>query len=280
MRKNLHFYFIAAMLLISSAVSFGQIRITEAMSSSTATTGTPDWFELTNIGSTAIDITGWKVDDSSYAFASALPLSGVISIPAGKSVIFIETTTSETTIAAFKAFWGTSVDNVTFGTYTGSGIGLSSGGDGIVIFDASGAEITPRVTIPSATATPGKSFYFSYNSSGIIVDNGVLSSVGTITGSLSNQVTIASVGVSDIGSPGTAIVLPLNASTINPSMKPWRLEGRTLKFDVLPSRNVELYSLTGTKAASHAAAREIKLELKQGIYILKVDGKSTKITIR
>ncbi len=63
-------------------------------------------------------------------------------------------------------------------------------------------------------------------------------------------------------------------------MKPWRLEGRTLKFDVLPSQNVELYALTGTKAASHAAAREIKLELKQGIYILKVDGKATKITIR
>jgi hypothetical protein len=38
--------------------------------------------------------------------------------------------------------------------------------------------------------------------------------------------------------------------------------------------------LTGTKVAAFKPAREIKLELKQGIYILKVDGKATKITIR
>jgi hypothetical protein len=63
-------------------------------------------------------------------------------------------------------------------------------------------------------------------------------------------------------------------------MKPWRLEGRTLKFDVLPTQKVEVYSLTGLKVSSHDSAREIKLEMKQGIYILKVDGKATKITIR
>jgi hypothetical protein len=268
-----------SLVLVVSTTVFSQVRITEVMSNSGAG-GTADWIELTNLGSTAVDITGWKVDDNSYAFATALELTGVTSIPAGKSVIFMESAAPTTDIPALKAFWGTSMDNISVGSYTGSGIGLSSTGDGAIIFKADQSEIT-RVSFPTAATTTGKSFYFSYNADGSSVDNAVVSSLGTINGTLSNQVTLTSTNaVGNIGSPGTAIVLPLNSNTINPSMKPWRLEGRTLKFDVLPSQNVELYALTGTKAASHAAAREIKLELKQGIYILKVDGKATKITIR
>jgi uncharacterized protein len=49
-----------------------------------------DWFEITNTGTSDIDIAGWKVDDNSNAFASAVALHGVSVIPAGKSVIFIE----------------------------------------------------------------------------------------------------------------------------------------------------------------------------------------------
>ena len=50
-----------------------------------------DWFEVTNVGGAAVDVTGWKVDDSSESFAAALPLSGVATIAPGESVIFIET---------------------------------------------------------------------------------------------------------------------------------------------------------------------------------------------
>jgi Lamin Tail Domain len=34
-----------------------------------------DWFELTNIRDTAVDIAGWKVEDNSHTFANALALS-------------------------------------------------------------------------------------------------------------------------------------------------------------------------------------------------------------
>ena len=44
-----------------------------------------DWFEVTNTGAVPVDITGWKMDDSSNAFATAVALRGVTSIPAGKS---------------------------------------------------------------------------------------------------------------------------------------------------------------------------------------------------
>ncbi len=49
-----------------------------------------DWFEVTNTGAGTVDITGWKMDDNSNAFASAVALRGVTSIPAGKSAVFLE----------------------------------------------------------------------------------------------------------------------------------------------------------------------------------------------
>ena len=56
--------------------------ITEAMSSS-GTGGTGDWFELTNNGAAAVNITGYKVDDNSFLLANALALTGVTSIGPG-----------------------------------------------------------------------------------------------------------------------------------------------------------------------------------------------------
>jgi hypothetical protein len=43
-----------------------------------------DWFDLTNAGAVAIDISGWKVDDSSNSFISALALNNVRSIATGR----------------------------------------------------------------------------------------------------------------------------------------------------------------------------------------------------
>ena len=281
MRKKLHIYLIAISIIASITMATAQIKITEAMSNS-GTGGTNDWIELTNYGSTAVDITGWKMDDSSYAFANAVGLVGVTSIPAGKSVIFLETDAPDTDIPAFKTFWGSSLDNVSVGSYPSSGksVGLSSGGDGVIIFDALGVEIN-RVAVPSATSSLGKSFYWSCKADGSVVDVAVISSVGTITGTISNQITVTSANVvlGNIGSPGTAIVLPLSANVNNPDFKPWRLVGRTLKFDLLPANEVEVFSLIGSKIATYPSAREIKLGLSQGVYILRIDNKATKITI-
>ena len=43
-----------------------------------------DWFEVTNTSGASISIAGWKVDDSSNAFGSAIALAGVSSIGAGE----------------------------------------------------------------------------------------------------------------------------------------------------------------------------------------------------
>ena len=51
-----------------------------------------DWFEVTNVDTAALDITGWKMDDNSNGVPATVevPLRGITSIPAGKSAVFFE----------------------------------------------------------------------------------------------------------------------------------------------------------------------------------------------
>ncbi|MFM1998571.1 MAG: hypothetical protein RL204_518, partial [Bacteroidota bacterium] len=177
------------------------LRITEAMSSG----GTADWIEITNLGSATADITGFKIDDGSFSFATSLALNGITSIASGESVIFGESSLS-TFATDFRTFWGIDA-SVQVGTYTGSGIGLSSSGDGVIIFTAAGTEVT-RVSFGAATA--GSSFFWGYNADGTFDINnvgalnvGLLSSVGNNAG----QVTFVSADVAaNIASPGDAIL--------------------------------------------------------------------------
>lgn len=182
------------------------LRITEAMSSSgTSGTPTPDWWEITNFGTSAVDITGWRMDDSSFSFAPSVALNGVTSVGPGESVLFIETASPLTAIPSFRTFWGGSANVAAIGSYTGSGVGLSSAGDGIVLFNSAGTEVTPRVSFGAATT--GSSFYYQYDAIGDPTTspntNAVVSTVGTLNG----QVTYlsASVAPQNTGSPGTAI---------------------------------------------------------------------------
>ena len=188
------------------------LRITEAMSSS-GVGGTADWWEVTNYGSSAVDITGWKFDDSTFLFGNSVALNGVTSINAGESVAFLETTTLDsgtvaTLISSFRTFWGGSAASAQIGYYAGSGISFGSGGDGIVMFSGTGAETTPRVTF--GAATPGASFYYGYDAAGDPTTspntNAIVSAVGTLDG----QTTFASATTlpQNIGSPGTAAVVP------------------------------------------------------------------------
>jgi hypothetical protein len=216
-------------LALAAAVALGglgavpataEIRITEVMSSS-GIGGTPDWFEATNYGSLAVDLTGWTVDDNTFSFGVSLPLNGVTSIAAGESVVFFEAGTLDqaTETTAFKGYWGGSAATAQVGWYQGSGIGFSSNGDGVVLFDSVGVEQTPQTSFPAATA--GSSFYWSYNPAGEFVlgsaSNGIVSTVGTIPGDnggisqtafVSTSPAPAPFTVTNIGSPGSAAFVP------------------------------------------------------------------------
>lgn len=110
-----------------------------------------DWFEITNAGTTDLNITGWKMDDNSNGTNTGdrVALRGVTAIPAGKSAIFFEGaadgSTDATILANFCTAWfGTSTPPPGFliGAYGGSGVGLSSGGDAVSLFDAAGNRVT------------------------------------------------------------------------------------------------------------------------------------------
>lgn len=200
------------------AQGLSTLRVTEAMSSS-GVGGTADWWEVTNYGSSPVDITGWKFDDSSFAFANSVALNGVTSIAAGESAVFVETTTLDsgtvaTLISAFRTFWGGSASAAQIGYYAGSGISFSSAGDGLVMFNATGAETTPRATFGAATT--GSTFFYAYDSAGDPTTspntNAILSTVGVLDG----QTTFASANLSpqNIGSPGTAINAVPEPSTV------------------------------------------------------------------
>ncbi len=64
-----------------------------------------DWFEVTNIGPGPVDVTGWKMDDDSGLFGSAVALNGITSIAPGESVIFMETSNPTAAKSEFLIAW-------------------------------------------------------------------------------------------------------------------------------------------------------------------------------
>src|SRR5882672_1967785 len=114
-----------------------------------------DWFEVTNVGGATVDMTSWRMDDNSNSFAVSVPIVGVGSVAPGQSVILIEGTS--TTAANFVAAWfgGSPPAGFVIGSYTGSGVGLSTGGDTVNLFNPSGTLITG---VQFGAATTGFTF--------------------------------------------------------------------------------------------------------------------------
>lgn len=82
---------VASALYLVSSAALAAVAITGvAPWSSGISPVSADWFELTNKGSSAVYVSGWRMDDSSLSFASARALRGITAIGAGRSVILIE----------------------------------------------------------------------------------------------------------------------------------------------------------------------------------------------
>jgi uncharacterized protein YjiK len=189
-------------------VSPPSVKVTE-VSSTSSSNGTygADWWELTNLGSTAADLTGWKMDDDSNILANTVALNGVSTLAPGQSAIFIEG--DSTKAAAFKTAWfGASVPaGFQIGTYSGAGVGLGSGGDQVNIFDGSGTRVTG---VSFGTATTGKSFD---NAAGLGGTTQPPPAISTVSAAGVNGARVAG---GETGSPGTiagGLVGPALAAT-------------------------------------------------------------------
>ncbi|HLP65158.1 SdiA-regulated domain-containing protein [Flavobacterium sp.] len=158
-----------------------------------------DWFEVTNNGATALDITGWKVDDSSNSFAASLALTGITSIAPGESVIFLESSASNpaaTVIANFKSLWfgANPPASLQVGTYQGSGIGLSTGGDAVNLYNAAGV-LQANVVFGASPTTVFKTFNNAIGLNNTTISQ--LSEIGV------NDAFAAVNDANEIGSPGS-----------------------------------------------------------------------------
>jgi uncharacterized protein YjiK len=127
------------------------VKVTEVDPNGSGAPYATDWFELTNEGTEAVDLTGWKADDESDKFSEGGALLGVASLPAGKAAIFVE---KPAQIGAFETAWFPSglQSGFLIGSYEGAG-GLSGSGDEVNVFDAAGEKVTGVKFGASTTAT-------------------------------------------------------------------------------------------------------------------------------
>jgi hypothetical protein len=163
MKKNLlhPFLLLAFTASLLPVAAPAQVVITEVDPNGSGAAYGADWFELKNIGASAIDIAGWKMDDSSAAFATAVALRGITSIAPGLAVVFLEGNTSGsndgTIDANFTTAWfGPSAPaGLTVANYGGSGVGLSATADAVNIFDSTG---TLMASVTFGASTLGATF--------------------------------------------------------------------------------------------------------------------------
>lgn len=116
-----------------AAAAQAQVQITEWMYNGNGATG--EYIEFTNLGSSAVDFSGWSFDDSSRE-AGSVSLSALGVLAPGQSVILTEATAED-----FRAAWGLSGSVAVLGGNTNN-LGRS---DEINLYDATGT-LVDRLT--------------------------------------------------------------------------------------------------------------------------------------
>ncbi len=178
-----------AVLAVLASTAMGQMRITEYMYSGSG----EEYVEFTNVGTSAIDMTGWSYDDSSQ-IPGTLDLSAFGSVAAGESVII-----TEDTAANFRLAWGLAGTVKVIGEYSNN-LGRN---DEINLYDASDA-LVDQLTygdedFPGSIRTQGASGWVCTEALGTNDPfSWFLSSVGDVQNSYAST-------AGDVGNPGTHV---------------------------------------------------------------------------
>lgn len=180
----------AAALGLGAAASQAQVQITEWMYNGADATG--EYIEFTNLGSSAVNFSGWSFDDSSRTPGS-MDLSALGVVGAGKSVLL-----TEATAAAFRAAWGLGSSVAVLGGNTNN-LGRA---DEINLYDAGGA-LVDRLTYGDQTFLGTVRAQNASGNPGTLADLGPqtvtsgwkLAAVGDLYGSHAST-------LGDIGNPG------------------------------------------------------------------------------
>jgi hypothetical protein len=178
-----------------------QLAITETMSSASTNLGTslvvqgPDYWELSNFGTNAIDLSGYVFNDADATRsgdADSTALSGVTIAP-GESIVLVQTGTPVATRDDFINWWGAASLPANLQVLFYSGNGFSASGDSVVLWAptaTSDADYVDRADFGEAL----RGHSFTYNPTNGIF--GTISSNG-ISGAFKSATS------DDEGSPGT-----------------------------------------------------------------------------
>ena len=197
----------AALLVAGAASARAQLFVPEVAAWGSGASYAADWFELTNTGSSPIDITGWKVDDESESPIGAVALRGVTSIAAGGSVVFLEGVANGSTDTAlgtaFKSAWfgGSVPSGFTLGFYGGSGVELSSTFDAVNIYN--GSKVI-QAQVRFATSSAGSPFLTFDNNA--LIDGATLSALSSVGSNGAFASADSTPTTTYVGSPGFAPV--------------------------------------------------------------------------
>ncbi|QID19490.1 PEP-CTERM sorting domain-containing protein [Nitrogeniibacter mangrovi] len=185
------------LLAVGASAAHADVRITEIApwSSGNSSLG-QDWFELTNTGASAVDITHWSWDDDSQNPGTAL-LEGVTSLGAGQSVVFVDGGASVPADFVNLWFGGAAPANFVIGYYDGPG--LSTGGDEVNVYDASNV-LQASLNFGASPTGPYATFDNAAGLDGTSVSQ--LSAVSV------NGAFIAANDINEIGSPGAVAAVP------------------------------------------------------------------------
>lgn len=191
-----------------------QLAITEVHSNQ-STNGTPaihaDWFEVTHYGSAPVDLRGWRLNDSNGGTTNGAVTLAPLTLAPGESVVFVQ----DLDATAFRSWWGPSLPaSLQIITYSASGIGLSSTGDGLRLWDAAaGPDSPPQVSVDFGAAGTNGATFIPDPRTGFLTSRTDAGTPGAF----------AAADGGDLGSPGVAgpaialsILLPPADRTVNP----------------------------------------------------------------
>lgn len=177
------------------------LRISEIFSGQSGSDLTSDWFEITNVGTSAwvqgVDAALFYDDDSADA-TTADAIRGLTAIEPGESVIVL---VDSTDVAAFEAAWGDVRDlsNVQIGTIE-SAAGLGGGGDEVTLFaDRAGdgvdaTDLIDSAAYPDTEANDGQTWDVAAQA---------FSQVGVDGAVATTAMGGSSADVANVGSPGS-----------------------------------------------------------------------------
>jgi hypothetical protein len=206
---------LAILLGLAAAIPAARadIAITEVDARGNNRSYLDDWIEITNTGTTAVDLSQLKVDDSSASTSTAGVIQGLGLLNPGQSaVVLLELTASQfaTQRTQFLDYWfgsTTGPSGFLLGYVDASGLGLGNGGDAVNIWNLSNQL---QASVIFSTAGDPATFDNAAGANGTGTNGAGGGTIATLSQVGVNGAYLAVNGI-EIGSPGSVSAVPLPA---------------------------------------------------------------------